>query len=115
MSTEESIKLVILAFTVGLAAPLVVQLFLTLRTAQRAMASTRVRIERTLDGLDAVIGRFQGGSSPTTQALSAFGAALVPAAAAAFKAWRESAAAPEAPEAAQVENKSTRENGDART
>ena len=114
MSTEQTIRVTILAFGAGLAVPLALQLFLTLRTAQRTIASTRLRMERTLDGLDGVIARFQG-ASPTTQALSAFGAALVPAAAAAFKAWREAAAGSDAPGPPPIENTSSRENGHART
>ena len=113
MSTGETIRLVMLAFGAGLAVPLALQLFLTLRTAQRTITSTRVRMERTLDGLDGVINRIQ---APTNQTLSAVGAALVPAAVAAFKAWRESSSETESSVAAEEKNTTTpRENGHART
>jgi membrane protein required for beta-lactamase induction len=113
MSTEEAIRLVMLAFAAGLAVPLALQLFFTLRTTQRAITSTRVRMERTLDGLDGVLNRFQ---APTNQTLSAVGAALVPAAVAAFKAWRESSSDTESSTAAGEKNTTTvKENGHART
>jgi hypothetical protein len=106
---------VLLAFAGGLAVPLALQLFLTLRTTQRTITSTRLRMERTLDGLDAVINRF-GNGSPTNQTLSAVGAALVPAAVAAFKAWRESSSETASSVAAEEKNTTTaRENGHART
>lgn len=83
MTPQQSIQLVIQAFAVGIAVPLLIQLFLTLRTAQRTIVSLRARTERTLDGLEGVTARV-GTPSVGSQALSALGVAL----GAALKAWR---------------------------
>lgn len=105
----------LLAFACGLAVPLALQLFLTLRATQRTITSTRLRVERTLDGLDAVMNKVGAGSS-TNQTLSAVGAALVPAAVAAFKAWRESSSETVSSVASEENSTTTaRENGHART
>lgn len=108
-------RLVLLAFGAGLAVPLALQLFLTLRAAQRTITSTRLRVERTLDGLDGMINRVQT-ASPANKTLSAVSAAVVPAVMAAFKAWRESSSEKESSGAPEENDTTTaRENGHART
>lgn len=96
MSTGESIKLVMLAFALGLGVPLVLQAFVTLRAVHKTVTSTKDRLERALDGLETVLSRARGSTAgttaPGTQALTTLGAALVPAVLTAFKVWREASA-----------------------
>jgi hypothetical protein len=138
MSTGESIKLVMLAFALGLGVPLVLQAFVTLRAVHKIVTSTQVRLDRALAGLEGLVSRAPGAgmsaaSPPTTQALSVLGAALVPAALTAFKVWKEASAgagaaavgaegpaegAADVPPAASPSSSiatSERENGHART
>jgi hypothetical protein len=98
MSTGESIKLVMLAFALGLGVPLALQAFVTLRAVHKVVTSTQARLDRALEGLEGLEGlvaRAPGAtaaSPPATQALSVLGAALVPAALTAFKVWKEASA-----------------------
>jgi hypothetical protein len=98
MSTGESIKLVMLAFALGLGVPLVLQAFVTLRAVHKVVTSTQARLDRALkglEGLEGLVARVPGAtaaSPPATQALSVLGAALVPAALTAFKVWKEASA-----------------------
>jgi hypothetical protein len=95
MSTGESIKLVMLAFALGLGVPLVLQAFVTLRAVHKIVTSTQARLDRALEGLEGLVARAPGASAaspPATQALSVLGAALVPAALTAFKVWKEASA-----------------------
>lgn len=99
MTTGESIKLVMLAFALGLGVPLVIQAILTLRAVHKTVTSAQARLDRALDGIEGVLKRNQAvsaASPPGAQALSALGAALVPAALTAFKVWREASAGAEA-------------------
>jgi hypothetical protein len=136
MSTGESIKLVMLAFALGLGVPLVLQAFVTLRAVHKIVTSTQARLDRALAGLEGLVARAPGAtaaSPPATQALSVLGAALVPAALTAFKVWKEASAgagaaavgaegtaegAADVPPAASPSSSiatSERENGHART
>jgi hypothetical protein len=95
MSTGESIKLVMLAFALGLGVPLVLQAFVTLRAVHKIVTSTQARLDGALKGLEGLVARAPGAtaaSPPATQALSVLGAALVPAALTAFKVWKEASA-----------------------
>jgi hypothetical protein len=96
MTTAEILKFVLLAFGAGVILPLAVQLFLTLRMAHRTLVSTSRRLEQTLEGLEAAALRAQQSVSPTARTMTAIGAALVPAVAAAMRAWHQQGLAAEA-------------------
>jgi hypothetical protein len=89
MTTAEILKFVLLAFGAGVILPLAIQLFLTLRATHRTLISTGRRLEQTLEGLEAAALRAQQSVSPTTRTMTAIGAALVPAVAAAMRAWHQ--------------------------
>jgi hypothetical protein len=96
MTTAEVLKFVLFAFGAGVILPLAVQLFLTLRATQRTLVSTGHRLEQTLEGLEAAALRAQQSASPTARTMTAIGAALVPAVAAAMRAWHQQGLAAEA-------------------
>jgi hypothetical protein len=88
MTTAEILKFVLLAFGAGVILPLAVQMFLTLRATHRTLLATGHRLEQTLESLEAAALRAQQSASPTTRTMTAIGAALVPAVAAAVRSWQ---------------------------
>jgi hypothetical protein len=86
----ETVRIVLLAFLGGLAVPILVQLFLTLRTLQRVSLSVERRIDETSRELSDVLGGLRRqASGPDVGSLIA--SAAVPAVVAAVRAFRASA------------------------
>jgi HAMP domain-containing protein len=88
MTTAEILKFVLLAFGAGVILPLAVQLFITLRATHRTLVVTGRRLEQTLESLESAALHAQQSVSPTTRTMTAIGAALVPAVAAAVRSWQ---------------------------
>jgi hypothetical protein len=80
-------SVVLLALGVGVALPVLVQAFITLRTANRVMTSLDRRLETTLADLSRIVRRLEPSSEPNHMA-SLIGAAVVPAIAAAVRSLR---------------------------
>lgn len=95
MTTAETLKFVLLAFGAGIVVPLAIQLFLTLRSLHRTVEATSRRLNETMDALELAAKRAQQSASPTTRSLTTLAAALIPAVAAAFRAYRGEDMAPE--------------------
>jgi hypothetical protein len=86
-STTDIVRIVLLAFVGGLAVPILVQLFLTLRTLQRVSLSVERRIDETSREVTHVLaGLRREPSGP--DALSLIASAAVPAVLAAVRAFR---------------------------
>lgn len=81
------VSLVLAALAVGIAVPVLVQAFVTLRTVNRVILSLDRRLEATLSDLSRVAGRI-GPVSEQNQFASILGAAVVPAIAAAVRSLR---------------------------
>lgn len=81
------VSLVLVALAVGVAVPVLVQAFVTLRTVNRVMTSLDRRLEATLSDLSRVVGRIEP-VSEQNQLASMVGAAVVPAIAAAVRSLR---------------------------
>ena len=79
--------MVLLALGVGVALPVLVQAFLTLRTVNRVMMSVDRRLEATLADLSRIMGRLEP-TSERNEVASLIGAAVVPAIAAAVRSFR---------------------------
>jgi|GEM_PF-5625938 len=88
MTTAETLKFVLLAFGAGIVVPLAIQLFLTLRSLHRTVEATSRRLNETMDALELAAKRAQQSASPATRSLTTLAAALIPAVAAAFRAYR---------------------------
>ena len=101
-SNTTALALVVVAtLLVGASLPVLAQLFVTLRTVKRVAERLDERARRTLSEMDEAAARVRRLGEPT-EAVSAIGAALVPAAIAAFRAMR--AHLQEAPSAAHTTN-----------
>jgi hypothetical protein len=81
------VSVVLLALGVGVLLPVLVQAFLTLRTASRVMTSLDRRLEATLGDLSRIAGRLEP-AAEQSQVASLIGAAVVPAIAAAVRSLR---------------------------
>jgi hypothetical protein len=90
MNTD-GIQLAILALVAGMAIPLLVQLFLTARTVQRAAASIERNVEDVRRDLHGLVGGAARSGAPPEWAATLAGAA-VPAVIAAVRAFRGSLA-----------------------
>jgi hypothetical protein len=91
-NTTDIVRIVLLAFLGGLAVPVLVQVFLTLRTLQRVSLSVERRIEETsreVTGVLAGLRRESSGPDP----MSLIASAAVPAVLAAVRAFRTTPAA----------------------
>jgi hypothetical protein len=87
MSTAAAIQTVLVALLVGVALPLLLQMFVTVRALQR----TAERVERRLDGALADVSHLASrldASPRQSEAAALVGAALVPAALAAIRTFR---------------------------
>ncbi len=88
MSTPaELFRVALAALLVGVALPLLVQLFLTLRSLQKVLVVLDKRLDVTLRDLSDTIGSLRQVGAPASTA-SAIGAALVPAIVAGIRALR---------------------------
>lgn len=87
MTTNVAVSLVLVALGVGVALPVLVQAFVTLRTVNRVVTSLDQRAEGALAELSRVVGRLEPASGKSEVA-SLIGAALVPAIAAAVRSLR---------------------------
>jgi hypothetical protein len=88
-TTTDVVRIVLLAFLGGLAVPILIQLFLTLRTLQRVSLSVERRIDETSREVDSVLAGLRRESSGP-DALSLVASAAVPAVLAAVRAFRAS-------------------------
>lgn len=95
-----SVTAVLLALAVGVAVPVLVQAFITLRTANRVLTSLDRRLETMLGELTRLVGRLEPSSSEQHNVASMIGAAVVPAIAAAVRTLRHR----DAPGAAATDN-----------
>lgn len=83
------IRLALIALALGVAIPVLVQLFLTLRQAQKTIARLESRIDPALRDINQVIEHLKSPPpAPGAGAAQVLGAALIPAAIAAYKAFR---------------------------
>lgn len=88
MNTNVSVTTVLVALAVGVALPVLVQVFITLRTANRVLVSLDRRLDAVLGELTRVVGRLEPSSSEQHNVASIIGAAVVPAIAAAVRTLR---------------------------
>jgi hypothetical protein len=98
-NATDTIRIVLLAFLGGLVVPVLVQLFLTLRTLQRVSLTVERRIEATSRELTDVLGGLRRESTGPDVA-SLIASAAVPAVLAAVRAFRANAHTPSAPDGA---------------
>lgn len=103
VSAIDAIKVALAALMVGVAVPLLVQLFITLRSLRQAVATMDERLDRTMHELNELLARVSRAQAPPNETLSQVGAALIPAVVAAVRAYRahhhtNGVAAPEATE-----------------
>lgn len=85
--TNITVSVVLLALGVGVALPVLIQAFVTLRSANRLMVSLDRRLETTLGDLSRAVGRLEP-ASDHRQVASLIGAAVVPAIVAAVRSLR---------------------------
>jgi hypothetical protein len=97
--TTDVVRIVLLAFLGGLAVPILVQLFLTLRTLQRVSLSVERRIDETSREVASVLAGLRRESSGP-DALSLIAGAAVPAVLAAVRAFRATPTTSSAPNGA---------------
>jgi hypothetical protein len=89
----QMIQIALFALVAGIAIPVLVQLFVTLRSIQRSATAVQHKMDETLATVTAVVGPL-GASRPTgSDPLPALAAALVPALVAGFRAYRTTGAA----------------------
>ena len=86
-TTNVAVSVVLLALGVGVALPVLMQAFITLRTANRLMTSLDRRLDAALGDLSRVVGRLEP-ASDHREVASLIGAAVVPALVAAVRALR---------------------------
>jgi hypothetical protein len=87
-STTDTVRIVLLAFLGGLAVPILVQLFLTLRTLQRVSLSVERRMDETSRELTSVLAGLRREGSGGPDVVSLIASAAVPAVLAAVRAFR---------------------------
>jgi hypothetical protein len=87
MQTAQVIQMVLLALLAGALLPVAVQAMVTLRATQRSVQQAEHRLDETMKAVESVAHRLERIDAPPA-ALSALGAALVPAAIAAVRAFR---------------------------
>ena len=86
-SANVTVSVVLLALVVGVLLPVLVQLFVTLRTLQRVVISVDQRLERTLNEVSGLAARFEQTPGNHSTA-AAIGAAVAPAIVAAIQSFR---------------------------
>lgn len=102
-SPRDLVLLALLALALGVAIPLMVQVFLALRDARRTMARLEIRIEPALRDVEEVAALLRRRAQPL-EVTSGIAEALVPAALAAVRAFRASMSSPEAGAAVGKDN-----------
>ncbi len=88
METGEGLRLILVAIGLGVAIPVLVQLFLTLRELQRTAKVLNTQVEPTLRAINDLTQRLRD-TPPAGQQSTAIVAALIPAAIAAYRAYRD--------------------------
>lgn len=95
-NSSEMIRIALMALIVGVTLPLLVQLFMTLRSLQKVITMLDKRLDPTLRDLSDTIASLRKTTEPTNAA-SIIGAAAVPAALAALQAFKAHMAAKHEP------------------
>lgn len=88
LETGEGLRLILVALGLGVAIPVLVQLFLTLREVQRTVKLLNTHVEPSLRALNDIAQRLRD-TPPAGQQGVTIAAALIPAAVAAYRAYRE--------------------------
>ncbi len=98
-----TVSVVLLALVVGVLLPVLVQVFVTLRTLQRIALTIDKRMDRTLGELSSLTTRFERAPG-NHQTAAAIGAAVAPAIVAAIQAFRHREHDPAEPESTTPAN-----------
>jgi hypothetical protein len=94
-ASAQMIQIALLALVAGITIPVLVQLFVTLRSVQRSATAVEHKMDETLAAVTAVVGPLGASRGPGGDALPALAAAVVPALLAGFRAYRTTGATPD--------------------